>query len=90
MDRASGTTLLMERYWAPGSIHRVRANNSNPLAYGMSEYLDVYFNKNPVFRLTPRAGVRRVAWFDDATRYPRLSHSPPRWVGAGLANWWTE
>ncbi len=64
VDRASGTPLPMERYWAPGSIHRVRVDTSDPLAYGMSEYVDVYFDKNPVFRLTPRTGVRRVAWFD--------------------------
>ena len=64
VDRASGAPLPMERYWAPGSVHRVRIDNSNPLAYGMSEYVDVYFDKNPVFRLAPRAGVRRVAWFD--------------------------
>jgi hypothetical protein len=66
VDRASGAPLPMERYWAPGSVHRVRVDNSNPLAYGMSEHLDVYFDKNPVFRLEPRAGVRRVAWFDSA------------------------
>jgi len=54
----------MERYWAPGSVHRVHVDNSNVLAYGMPEDLDVYFNRNPVFRLTSRRGVRRVAWFD--------------------------
>jgi hypothetical protein len=64
VDGTSGRPLTMERYWAPGSIHRVRVDNSNPLAYGLPEYLDVYFDKNPVFRLTPSSSVRRVAWFD--------------------------
>jgi hypothetical protein len=54
----------MERYWAPGSVHRMRVDNSNPLAYGMPEYVDVYFNRNPIFRMTQSSGVRRVAWFD--------------------------
>jgi hypothetical protein len=63
VDRA-GRPLPMEEYWAPGSIHQIRVDNTNPLAYGLPEYLDVYFDKNPVFRITPRRGVRRVGWFD--------------------------
>jgi trehalose utilization protein len=54
----------MERYWAPGSIHRIRVDNTEPLAYGLPELLDVYFDGNPVFRMTPRSGVRRVGWFE--------------------------
>jgi len=64
VDRSTGRSLPMERYWAPGSVHRVRVDNSNPLAYGLPEQLDVYFARNPVYRMTPRSGVRRVAWFD--------------------------
>ncbi len=64
VDRATGRPLPMERYWAPGSVHQLRVDNTNPLAYGMPERLDVYFNRNPLFRMTPTGGVRRVAWFD--------------------------
>jgi hypothetical protein len=64
VDRATGGALPMERYWAPGSVHQIRVDNSNPLAYGMPERVDVYVNRSPVFRMTPNSGARRVAWFD--------------------------
>lgn len=64
VDPATGKPLPRERYWAPGSIHRMRVDNANPLAYGLPEALDVYFDRSPVFRMTPKAGVRRVGWFD--------------------------
>ncbi len=56
-----------EKYFIPGSILRVRVDNSHPLAYGMSEEVDVYFNQSPVFKLLPKAlmkNIRPVAWFD--------------------------
>lgn len=65
-DPSTGRPLPMERYWAPGSIHRMRVDNTDPLAYGLPELLDVYFDRSPVFRMTPRADVRRVGWFDSA------------------------
>ncbi|NJD18789.1 MAG: peptidase [Gemmatimonadetes bacterium] len=64
VDPSTGKPLPMERYWAPGSIHRIRLDNTSPLAYGLPELLDIYFDRNPVFRMTPRAGLRRVGWFD--------------------------
>lgn len=60
--------LTRERYYVPGSVLRVKVDGSSPLAYGMSELTDVYFNNSPVFSLHPDAvakGVRPVAWFDD-------------------------
>jgi hypothetical protein len=60
-------SLPMEKYFVPGSILRVRVDNSNPLAYGLPENLDVYFNRSPVFRLKPEStfkDVKPVAWFD--------------------------
>ncbi len=59
--------LPMEKYFIPGSILQVRVNNSLPLAYGLPEKLDVYFNRSPVFRLLPEAsleGLKPVAWFN--------------------------
>ena len=66
IDKKTRKALPMEKYWAPGSVHQVLVDNSNPLAYGLPEKLDVYFNKNPVFQTQPRSagkGVRSVAWF---------------------------
>ena len=56
-----------EKYYIPGSVLKVRVNNQEPLAYGMEEHTDIYFNNSPVFRLLPEAtirGVRPIAWFD--------------------------
>ncbi|NOR22734.1 MAG: hypothetical protein GQ476_08640 [Candidatus Aminicenantes bacterium] len=57
-----------EKYFVPGSILQVSVDNTNPLAYGLPEKLDVSFNNSPVFRIKPEAaqeGVRSVAWFDN-------------------------
>ncbi|MCI0663966.1 MAG: M14 family metallopeptidase [Acidobacteria bacterium] len=59
--------LPREKYYIPGSILQVSVDNSNPLAYGLPEKLDVFFDNSPVFRLKPEAslrGVKPVAWFE--------------------------
>jgi hypothetical protein len=70
MERTQDGTerpLQREKYYIPGSVLQVRVDNTNPLAYGMGDKLDVFFDNSPVFRLRPDAamkGVRPVAWFD--------------------------
>jgi len=62
--------LPSEKYYVPGSILRVAVDNSTPLAHGITNPVDVFFDNSPVFRLEPEAalrGVRPVAWFDSAT-----------------------
>ena len=62
--------LSRERFYVPGSILRVRVDTANPLAYGMGDTADVFFDNSPVFRLRPDAGlksVRPVSWFDTKT-----------------------
>jgi hypothetical protein len=66
---ADGTErpLPREKFYIPGSVLQVRVDNTNPLAYGMGERLDVFFDNSPVFRLKTEAaltGVKPVAWFD--------------------------
>ena len=59
--------LGRDKYYIPGSVLQVAVDNSNPLAYGMPDRVDVFFNNNPVFRLKPEAalkGLKPVAWFD--------------------------
>ncbi|HVQ39365.1 MAG TPA: M14 metallopeptidase family protein, partial [Pyrinomonadaceae bacterium] len=59
--------LPREKLFIPGSLLRVRVDNTNPLAYGMNQTLDVFFDNSPVFRLKPEsaiAGIKPVAWFD--------------------------
>jgi hypothetical protein len=68
---ADGTEapLRSEKYFVPGSILEVRVDNSNPLAHGLPEKLDVTFSRSPVFNLKPEAllqNIRPVAWFDSS------------------------
>jgi hypothetical protein len=59
--------LQREKYYIPGSVLQVRVDNTDPLAYGMGERVDVFFDNSPVFRLRPEAlmkGVKPVAWFE--------------------------
>jgi hypothetical protein len=57
------------KYYVPGSVLRARFDTSHPLAHGMPEKADVFFDNSPVFRLGPSAalqGVKPVVWFDSA------------------------
>jgi hypothetical protein len=59
-----------EKYYVPGSVLRVAVDTSAPIAHGVTNPVDVFFDNSPVFRLGPMAamkGVRPVAWFDSAT-----------------------
>ncbi|MEP7343345.1 MAG: M14 metallopeptidase family protein [Acidobacteriota bacterium] len=59
--------LGRDKYYIPGSLLQVSMDNTNPLAYGMPDKVDVFFDNSPVFRLKPEAslkGLKPVAWFD--------------------------
>jgi hypothetical protein len=62
-----GRPLGSDEYYIPGSVLRVAVDNTQPLAYGFGDQVDVFFNNSPVLRMEP-AGVDRavtpVAWFD--------------------------
>jgi len=63
----SERVLPREKFYVPGSILQVRVDTTDPLAYGMADKLDVFFDNSPVFRFRPDAGmkgVKPVAWFD--------------------------
>ena len=45
---------------------KVNLDNHNPVAYGMPEQVDVFFDSSPVFRVAPNAEMKHtspVAWF---------------------------
>ena len=59
--------LPNDKFYVPGSILRVTVDNTAPVAAGLPNNLDVFFDEDPVFRLEPDAslkGVRPIAWFD--------------------------
>lgn len=61
--------LPREKFFVPGSVLRVKVDNTNPVAYGIPEDLDLMYSNNPAFRLLPEAklkGVNSVAWFPNA------------------------
>ena len=66
----NGEPLPRTKFYVPGSVLSVRVDATNPVAYGMPERVDVFFDDSPVFRLGPGAveqGVKPIAWFDSET-----------------------
>jgi hypothetical protein len=70
---ASGrrTPLPSTKFYVPGSVLQAKVDINDPLAYGMAETVDVFYNNNPTYTIAPNAsGVKRVSWFasDDPLR----------------------
>jgi hypothetical protein len=61
--------LPAAKFYIPGSLLRARVDVSDPLAYGLPETVDVFYDNTPAWTFLPDAelkGVKPVAWFDDA------------------------
>jgi hypothetical protein len=66
----NGAPIPAAKYFVPGSVLSVKVDTTHPLAAGMKERTDVFFDNSPVFKLGPgaeAAGVRAFARFDSAT-----------------------
>ena len=64
----TGRPLPREKYFVPGSILKVRIDNTQPVAYGLGPEVAMHFNNSPVFRISAtNAGVTRLGWFDRET-----------------------
>ncbi len=64
----SDMPLRSEKFYIPGSVLRARVDNTDPLAHGLPDTVDVFFDNTPAWTLLPDAeikGVRPVVWFDD-------------------------
>ncbi|MCA1584197.1 MAG: peptidase, partial [Acidobacteria bacterium] len=62
--------LAQTKFYIPGSILRIAVDNTNPVAYGFEQHVDVMYDNSPVLQLAPNAsmaGVKAVAWFDSKT-----------------------
>jgi hypothetical protein len=58
------------KYYVPGSVLRMAVDTTAPIAHGIANPVDVFYDNSPVFKLNPDAtlkGVRPVAWFDGPT-----------------------
>lgn len=67
MDREGKERHLAgEKFYIPGSLLKARINNQDPLAYGMPDEVDLFYDNSPLFRLSPdatNAKTNPVAWF---------------------------
>jgi hypothetical protein len=66
----NGKPLPEAKFYAPGSVLTAKIDRTHPLAHGMKERTDIFFDNSPVFRLDAAAaaqGIKPVAWFDTAT-----------------------
>ncbi len=57
------------KFYVPGSILEARVDNTHPLAYGLDDRVNIFFDQSEAFRLLPDAaakGVKSVAWIDNA------------------------
>jgi hypothetical protein len=58
--------LPSTEFYVPGSVLRAKVDSRDPLAFGVSPTVNLFYNNNPVFRSEdPR--VRKVSWFDSDT-----------------------
>ena len=65
----NGKPLPAAKFYAPGSVMTAKLDVTHPIAHGMNERTDIFFDTSPVFRLEPTAasqGVKAFAWFDSA------------------------
>ncbi len=66
----NGQPLPDSKFYTPGSVLAAKVDITHPLAHGMKERTDIFFDNSPVYRLSAGAagqGVKAVAWFDSRT-----------------------
>jgi hypothetical protein len=62
--------LPADKFYVPGSVLRVQVDTTQPVSYGLTRDLDVFYDNSPAFRLGSDAqtkGVRPLAWFASGT-----------------------
>jgi hypothetical protein len=63
----NGDEIPASKFFVPGSVLSAKVDTTHPLAAGMSERTDFFFDNSPVFKLGPgaeAAGIRAFARFD--------------------------
>ncbi len=58
--------LPRTKYYVPGSVLSARMDAAHPIAHGMAERADVFFENSPVYKLSGE-GLKSIAWFDTKT-----------------------
>jgi hypothetical protein len=60
--------LPNDKFYVPGSVLEASVDTSLPIAYGLPDKVDVFYDNSPAFRLLPDAalkGTRPIAWFSN-------------------------
>jgi hypothetical protein len=58
--------LSGSKFYVPGSVLQASVDNSTPIAYGLPDKVDVFYDNSPAFRLVPGANLKDthpIAWF---------------------------
>jgi hypothetical protein len=58
--------LSSAKFYVPGSVLQVSVDNTVPIAYGMPDKVDVFYDNSPAFRLVPGSKLKDthpIAWF---------------------------
>ena len=66
----NGDEIPAAKFFVPGSVLSAKVDTTHPLAAGMSERTDFFFDNSPVFKLGPgaeAAAIRAFARFDSPT-----------------------
>ena len=64
----NGEPLTRAKYFVPGSVLTAKVDTAHPVAAGMKERTDFFFDNSPVFTLRPGdTSVRAIATFDTET-----------------------
>ena len=62
-----GKPIAGTKFYIPGSLLEASVNPGEPLAYGMSDHADVFFEDSATFRVAQgSANVTPIAWYSDA------------------------
>ncbi len=67
MTDSKGLPLPREQYYIPASVMQLKVDNTQPIAFGLSDRVDMIFEESPVFRLNPESvknGITPIACFD--------------------------
>ena len=57
-------TIASTKFYVPGSILTAHVDPADPLAYGVPETVNIFYNNNPVFAVADdAASVKKVSWF---------------------------
>jgi Zinc carboxypeptidase len=65
----NGKPLPESKFYTPGSVLTARVDAAHPIAHGMKERTDIFFDNSPVFRIGADGaaqGLKAIAWFDSA------------------------